>query len=62
MATRDPEFTTAKGQKAVKVYLCQSCAAILRGKAAAAGGVLKSVDLRWLCAECRTKSVKGPPS
>lgn len=62
MATKDPEFTTAKGQKAVKVYLCQPCAAVLRGKAAAAGGVLEYVDLSWLCAECREKSVKGPPS
>jgi rubredoxin len=62
MATKDPEFTIAKGQKAVKVYLCQPCAAVLRGKAAAAGGVLEYVDLSWLCPDCREKSVKGPPS
>jgi len=58
MATRDPEYADIRGRKAIKVYLCQPCAAVLRGKKAAAGGVLDYVDLSWLCADCREKSVK----
>lgn len=53
MKPKPPEVVNVGGRPGLKVYLCQPCAAKLRELARKAGGILETIDVSVLCAECR---------
>lgn len=42
-----------------RLFLCQSCKGVLRGKAEADGGRLRTVDLQWLCPYCLARAMES---